>query len=264
MNYRTILLASAAVMFAGSAMAADLTNPFYLPGQGQVTSDTTVEFSRDKAKHDGGAYDGWAAAEEVSYGVNDNLAVHAKITNEFDNEGEYNNSHNFDYKVGASYNMQADKILAQVSASYETWNPKDFYGHSTPVRWQKYLEGEFKLGYDMGNGLTPYVSYGLQGNVDDSDRTLQQTAIAGIHKYNGTWAVDGAVRYEFDTDGKNSNQVWLQAEADYYVKENIALGVYGDYYLAGNDSAKFGPRFIEEPTDTDYNYSVGVRAKVLF
>lgn len=48
MKFRTILLASAAVMFAGSAMAADLTNPFYLPGQGKFASDTTVDYSHTK------------------------------------------------------------------------------------------------------------------------------------------------------------------------------------------------------------------------
>lgn len=29
MNYKSLLLASAAVLFSGSAMAADLTNPFF-------------------------------------------------------------------------------------------------------------------------------------------------------------------------------------------------------------------------------------------
>lgn len=253
MNYRTILLASAAVMFAGSAMAADLTNPFYLPGQGQMTSDTTVEYSRNKMKHGMGAEDALVAAEEVTYGVNDNLAIHGTIANAFDIEGEYNNSHNFAYDIGASYNLKADKILAQVSASYATLNPKDFLGHSTPVRWQKFLTGEFKLGYDMGDGLTPYASYGLIGNIDASDRDIEQSALIGIHKFAGKWAVDGAVRYDFNTDGNNSNEWWLQAEADYYVKENVALGVYGDYFLAGNGSS-----------DVDYDYSAGLRAKVLF
>lgn len=32
MNYRTILLATAAVMFAGAANAEDITAPMYLPG----------------------------------------------------------------------------------------------------------------------------------------------------------------------------------------------------------------------------------------
>ena len=36
MKFRTMLLASAAVMFATSASAADITNPFFLPMQGKV------------------------------------------------------------------------------------------------------------------------------------------------------------------------------------------------------------------------------------
>ena len=37
MNYRTILLATAAVMFAGAANAEDITAPMYLPrGKGIV------------------------------------------------------------------------------------------------------------------------------------------------------------------------------------------------------------------------------------
>ena len=51
MNYKTILMASAAVVFAGSAMAADLTNPFYAPTEGKFSSDTTLEHSRLKFKH---------------------------------------------------------------------------------------------------------------------------------------------------------------------------------------------------------------------
>lgn len=258
MNYRTILLASAAVMFAGSAMAADLTNPFYLPGKGQVTSDTRIEYNRDKTT--GGNWDGLRAAEEITYGVNDNLAVFGAISNEFDSEGMYNNDHNFGYELGASYNIKSDKILAQVSASYSTLNPKDFYGkHNAKLfndgndRWEKYLSGELKLGYDMGDGLTPYAAYGLDGKIDAADRGLEQYALLGIHKYAGNWAVDGAVRYDFETDGKNTNEWWLQAEADYYVKENIALGVYGDYFLAGTGS-----------DDIDYDYTAGIRAKVQF
>ena len=96
MKFRTILLASAAVMFAGSAAAADLTNPFYLPGQGEFTSDTSVNYSRNKFKHGWGVDEQWSATEEVQYGVTDNFAVKAAINNEFDTQGEYNNDHNFD------------------------------------------------------------------------------------------------------------------------------------------------------------------------
>lgn len=42
MNYRTILLATAAVMFAGAANAEDITAPMYLPGAGKVLSNTSL------------------------------------------------------------------------------------------------------------------------------------------------------------------------------------------------------------------------------
>ena len=253
MKFRTILLASAAVMFAGSAMAADLTNPFYLPGQGEVTSDTAVDYSRTKMKHDMGVGEQTVLAEELVYGVTDNFAIRGAIANFFDDQGEYNNDHNFAYELGAAYNMRSGNVLGQVAANYYTWNPKDFFGHHTDARWQKYLNGELKVGYDMGNGLTPYASYSLTGNIDQHERHLDQSVKAGVHKYAGCWAVDAGIRYDFETDGKNTNQWFAEAEADYYLKENVALGVFGDYFLAGTGS-----------DDIDYDYSAGAHVKVLF
>lgn len=259
MKFRTILLASAAVMFAGSAMAADLTNPFYLPGQGKFASDTTVDYSRTKLEHNSAKYDQWNAAEKISYGINDNLAVFGRISNDFDTEGEYNNDHNFDYEVGASYNMKMDNVLAQLSGSYYTYNPKSFWGHHEDARWQKYINGEAKLGYDMGDGLVPYVSYGFNGQIDESDRAFYQSAFAGVHKYAGKWAADAGVRYDFSTDGKNSNAVYAQTEFDYYPMDNLALGIYGDYYLAGSVNDMDG-----DSVKIDRDYTAGIRAKVEF
>ena len=60
-------------------------------------------------------------------------------------------------------------------------------------------------------------------------------------------------RYDFTTDGKNANQWWGLASADYYLKDNIAMGVYGEYFLGGSES-----NYIDE------DYTAGVQAKVLF
>lgn len=254
MKLRTMLLASAAVMFAGSAMAADLTNPFYLPGQGEVTSDTAVNYSRTKMKHNMPTSEQTVLAEELVYGVTDNFAVRGAIANFFDDQGKYNNDHNFAYELGAAYNMRSGNVLGQVAANYYTFNPKDFLGHrGTDARWQKILNGELKIGYDMGNDLTPYATYSMTGNVDQHDRYLDQSIKAGVHKYADQWALDAAVRYDFNTDGKNSNEWWVEAEADYYVKQNVALGVFGEYYLAGNGSS-----------EVDYDYAAGAHVKVLF
>lgn len=258
MNYKTILMASAAVVFAGSAMAADLTNPFYAPTEGKFSSDTTLEHSRLKFKHHLGVVKDTALAEEVAYGVNDNLAVHAKITNNFDVSGDYNNDHNFTYNVGAGYNMRSGDLLAQVAADYTTLNPKSYYGHKRAKemglkRWEKALGAKVKLGYDAGEGLTPYAMYEIEGEIDKADRDLYQSLTFGVHKYAEDWSVDAGIRYDFTTDGKNKNEWYAQAEADYYVVENVALGVYGSYYLAGNGSG-----------NVDYDDTTGARLKVEF
>lgn len=252
MKFRTMLLASAAVMFAAStASAADLTGAFYMPGEGKFTSDTRVEYSRTELKNVEYKNDAWAAAEEVAYGVTDNMTVFGTLYNEFDTEGEYNDDHNFDYEIGAAYNMREGNFLAQVRGSYYTYDPDD-YRDNSGERWQKYLNAEVRLGYDMGDGLTPYMIYGVNGQIDNADREMDQYVFAGVHKYAGNWAADAGVLYDFVTDGENENEVYAQAEFDYYPVENVALGVYGSYYLAGQDN------------EVDKDYTTGVRVKVAF
>ena len=255
MKLKSVLLASAAVLFAGSAVAADLTNPFYLPGKGQMTSDTKVEYGRT---HFGGnIYDSVYASEELAYGLTDNMAIVGTLGNHFDVEGEFNNSHNFDYEIGAKYNMEHGRIKAQVAASYYTYDPQSWFGQSDAGdledgendRWQKYINGEIKLGADMCDGLMPYASYKFSGQIDSADREFDQSAFVGVHKYAGKWAADGGIRYDFETDGKNANGVFAQAGADYYPMDKLAVGAYGDYGIGG------------EGTD---DYTVGLRAKVLF
>ena len=248
MKLKSVLLASAAVLFAGYAVAADLTNPFYLPGKGQMTSDTKIQYFREDMGE--GKYDNYFASEELAYGLTDNLAIVGTLGNRFDHEGEYNNSHNFDYEIGAKYNMEHGRIKAQVAASYYTFDPKSWEGHhDTDARWQKYINGEVKLGADMCDGLMPYASYKFSGQIDEADREFYQSAFLGVHKYAGKWAADGGIRYDFETDGRNENGVYAEAGADYYPMDKLAVGAFGDYGIGG------------EGTD---DYTVGLRAKVLF
>ena len=259
MNYRTMLLATAAALFSTQAMAADLTNPFFTPGQGQITSDTNVGYYRVKAKHDGGVAEGYYAAETLEYGITDKFSINGTIANMFDTQGAYNNDHNFAYQIGAKYNTNCDKVLFQVAANYMTFEPQSFYGNEASNKWYKRLDGEVKLGYDLGNGLTPYASYNISGNIDDSNRDLDQSVKAGIHKYAGKYALDLGLRYNFSTDGGHSlyngsyNDLWAEAAADYYVKENIAVGIYGSYRIDGSYDK-----------DLDYAYTAGAHVKVLF
>ena len=266
MKLKSVLLASAAVLFAGSASAADLTSPFFVPSQGKITSDTKVEHSRTHWSerygnfYESGVEDATVAREELAYGITNNLAVFGVIGNYFDNEGEYNNSHNFDYEIGARYNKDFGRIKTQVAGSYYTYDPKSFEGHiKTDERWQKYFNGEIKVGVDMCNGLIPYASYKFSGQVDSSDREFYQSAFLGVHKYAGKWAADAGIRYDFNTDSRSNNLVYAQAEVDYYAMDNLALGVYGDYKLGGSNVSSDN---YEDNIGSDY--TVGLRAKVMF
>lgn len=258
MNYRTILLATAAVMVAGAANAEDITAPMYLPGAGKVLSNTSLQYERTSLKHNAGAGEDFRASEEITYGVTDNFSVVAEIGNQFDFEGltnqEYNNDHNFDYAIGAKYNMQHGNWLAQVGASYYTFDPKSWYGHrGNDERWYKEISANVKLGYDLQNGWMPYTSFTADSRIDYADRPMEYSWFNGFHKTGGKYSVDAGIRYDFTLDGTNTNTWWAQAEANYFVKENIAVGIFGDYYLGGNYNDY-----------VDYSYTLGLSAKVLF
>jgi len=298
MSYQTLLMASAAVLFSTQAMAQDLTGAFSAPGKGQITSETKLGMTRETLKHfviyypDGKyAIDGAYATETVEYGITDKLSINGSITNVFDKDKafdpyygtnssvdgkgpySYNNDHNFMYNLGAKYNTRFDDVLFQVAGAYTTYNPKDFWGkHNTDDHWQKNLGLDLKAGLDLGNGITPYIVYHIDSDIDTAHRELTQSVSIGIHKYTGKWALDGAIRYEWtknhseiDMDGdpyskKNKTETWFDGAVDYYLKDNIALGLYGSYLIDAHDRAN------------DYNgkdhinssYELGLRVKVLF
>lgn len=252
MNYKTMLLATAAVLFTSQAMAADLTNPFYTPDKGQITSETKAGYYRAKGDSKW-VEEGYYASETLEYGITDNFSINGTIANMFDTQGEYNNDHNFEYNIGFKYNVKSDKVLFQAAINYDTYQPQSWYGKPDSNKWSKELYGGIKLGYDMEDGWTPYVGYALGSEIDTGERELGQSFKAGVHKYSGKYAVDAALRYDYETHGKNTNETWVEASVDYYLKDNVALGVYGEYFIDGTGSS-----------DVDYDYDAGIRLKVLF
>lgn len=297
-------MASAAVLFASQAMAQDLTGAFSVPGKGQIMSETTLGMTRTKMKYSNPlgigsmSYirDGAYATENLEYGLTDNWSVNAGISNAFDVDSEnllygiegitYNNSHNFAYNLGAKYNTRFDDVLFQVAASYNTWNPKTWYGKHSWVsdfvyngRWQKNLGLDLKAGLDLGNGITPYAVYHIDSDIDVAHRALTQSVSLGVHKYAGKWALDGALRYEW-TKGyndilnmeagfegikkKNTTETWLDVAADYYLKDNVALGLYGSYLIDSHDRTYREPQGESFTEHKNFDYELGLRVKVLF
>ena len=260
MNFKTMLLTTTAVtMIAGVANAKDFTGSLFLPAKGELLSDTSIEHSRLKDKYLGVDKELFIG-EELTYGVTDNLSVFGSIVNRFNggelsNQRWMNNDHNFYYSLGAKYNHNFGKVLTQVGLGYRTWQWASFEGHKgNNSDWEKVVDAEVQVGYDLGNGWVPYARFDASSYVDTSDRYMQYSAFAGVHKTCDKVAIDTGLRYDFSTDGKDWKQYFWQLEADYFLTDNVALGIHGDYFLGGDD----------EWVKTKYDYTIGAQLKVLF
>lgn len=258
MKMKSVLFASVAVLFtAGSVCAADLTNPFGLPEQGGISSDTRIELSRTKYKDGMGTLDNLMASEEIQYGLTDNLALTGTLYNRFDIDdmSGLNNQHNLGYQVGLAYNIKQDNFLAQVYGSYSTYDAKSHYGYIVNEGWQKYVEGGIKVGYYAGCGFTPYATYAVLNPIDSTEGSLKHSAFVGAHKTYKKWAADAGIRYDFTTSGKGGKTWSTEAEIAYNVTDNVAVALYGTYYIGGSNGEYFVP-------DTDH--TVGLRLKMGF
>ncbi len=262
MNFKTMLLTTAAVtMIAGVANAKDFTGSLFLPAKGELLSNTSIDHSRLKDKYVArisGVEKALSASETLTYGITDNLSIFGAIANKFEgskvSSDDYNNDHNFSYDVGVKYNHNFGKVLTQVGLGYSTYQWASWYGHKgNSSEWDKNVNAEVQVGYDLGNGWVPYAMLTANTVVDEHHRPIDYTAFAGVHKTFDKFAVDTGVRYEHDHD-MDTDQYWWQLEANYFLTDNVALGIHGDYYLGGDDT--YGK--------TKYEYTIGAQLKVLF
>lgn len=277
MKFRTLLLASAAVMVAAPAFAQeDITAAFYTPAQGKFLSDTSLAMTRERA--DNGVVDarakGVVASEELTYGVNDNLAVFGAVTNYFKpteklevagvgtfKDKLYNNDHNFEYDLGVKYNHNWGKVLGQAVLGYQTFDPRSWAGKANVQsnRWDKELYATVKLGYALDCGLTPYTTFTMSGDIDnqaymDEKRDQSYSWFLGAHKMLDKVSLDAGLRYDFESSRRENNDEWnVEAEANYFVKDNMTVGVYGEYYIGGQGRK-----------DVEYDYTLGLNAKIAF
>lgn len=277
MKFRTLLLASAAVMVTTSAMAVDFTNPFYLPTKGKFLSDTKIQMNRGKT--DNGVTENEVktsyAREELTYGVNDSFAVVLGIGNTFDynrkeadDKSFYNNDHNFDYSVGVKYNYVNGKLMTQAGVTYRTADAETFTSNyyedeETNERWLKALDGYVRVGYDMGC-ITPYTEFTAWGELDRDANEQKYSWKLGVLKAWNDARFNAGVRYTFDetedSDGGNGNneRVDLELSVDYLLTDTFSVGAYANYYLGGDADEDFNRK------DVEYDRTIGLNAKVLF
>ncbi len=262
--FKKTLLTFSILSVAGAAAAADITNPFYLPQENQIGSITSVAAKRNVIKD---SEESWKsrqiiATEEVQYGLTDSLALTATfgntfekwtMTGDFGKESETVNK-NFQWSVGAAYNILTGPARLQIAAEYGQDQFKNFDGE------YKYALGEVKLGYQFKRAL-PYVTGGVEipvGQKDGlkgyaGDKLIYNTKVGVYQGSCEKWALDTGVRLTYDenTEGRAVN---AEVEASYYLTKNIAASIYATYMLDGK--AKY---------DTDiYDKSVGARLRMFF
>ncbi len=272
MKYKYLLpvLAVAALSAEKASAAEDFTSELYLPSEMEVLSDTSIGYRRTSLKNHG-ANEDLTLRETALIGFGNEAAILASIGNRFNFEHitdeDYNNDLNLDYEVGVKKNWRTDSgLVTQLGASYYTYNPRSWYGRSGEAkekirqetgsgntRWYKELRGEVKMGYELEEGLLPYASLGVDGNIDDADRELYYTAFAGVHKLEYDYSFDAGLRYEFDFGSDKVEDWYMQGAADYFLSDTMSLGGCMDYRFAGTSDPKI-----------DYDYTVEARFKILF
>ncbi len=267
------LLAFTVLGFAGSAAAADITNPFFLPEEMHVASVTSFDYNHGHQKATAGDQSlsirtyNKQATEQLQFGILNNLAIVGGISKSWDrattsvfdrNDGPIFNgtdkSHNnLDWEVGLAWNILHCDTKLQVSSVYGQEEP----GHGRGA--YKYIDTTAKLGYQFKTWL-PYATFTVRTPVAQSkkfgheDRWSYNGKVGVYQGKCGVWGLDTALVWAFDRTDRHMRTLTAEAEASYYLTKNVTLGVYGSYMLDGK--AKH---------DTDiFDKSVGARLRLYF
>ncbi|MBQ3695631.1 MAG: hypothetical protein II938_01500 [Alphaproteobacteria bacterium] len=253
------LLAFTVLGFAGTAAAADITNPFFLPEGGHVASVTSGTFSESTFKDN----DGWrnrdytkVATEQLAFGIVNNLAIIGEVSKDWTKtkwaDGTSSKDHNdLDWNAGLAWNILHCNTKLQVSS---------VYGQDAPgvKGTYKYFDTEVKLGYQFKTFL-PYATFKVHTPVAQTSewRTNKWGYSGKVGVYQGkcgVWALDTALAWAFDRTDSHTRTLTAEAEASYYLTKNMTVGIYGSYLLDGKTKW----------ADHMYDKAVGARLRLYF
>lgn len=259
------LLALGILSVAGTAAASDVTNPFYLARKGQFGFITSAGLERvvEKNRFDYSKSNQLFVKEDLRYGITDSVALIGSVGNTWDRwkanwdipaYASRRDNENINWAAGLGWNVFSGPARWQLSAQYGQDRLKNFSGE------YKYATAETKVGYQFKRAL-PYVTGGVEiplfqksGRKGIAGDKFIYNAKAGV--YQGAcevWSLDTGVRLTYD-ENREARIVTAEAEASYYLTDNITLGVFGTYALDGR--AKYG-------TDI-YDKSAGIRLRMFF
>ena len=248
------LLAFTVLGFAGTAAAADITNPFFLPKALHVNSITSGSFTKATYKGDGWADRGYIkqAAEQLQFGILNNLAVIGGIEKYWSkSKGGFKYHNDLDWDAGLAWNIVDCNAKVQLSS---------VYGQEAPGRTKgtyKYFDTALKLGYQFKTFM-PYVSLNVVTPVAQTSRDNRWNYTGRVGVYQGkceVWSLDTGLAMNFDR-ADHSHDFTADAEASYYLTKNVTLGVYGSYLLDRQE--KF------DGDEHNHEKTVGARLRMYF
>ena len=257
--FKQALLVAGVLSLATAASALELTNPFYVPSKGTISSTTTYEFATNTVKDDfdrSKEYDN-TIAEKLSYGLTDNVSLDAKVSKVIKKESAYGltdrDDKNIDFELGSTWNVLTGPAKVQVSGAY---GQAESNSHDNLGAY-KYVTGAVKAGYTMGI-YTPYLAGSVELPVaqnDDGDNHAKYEAKAGVYAYcpRIKTAVDTGLRLNYD-ETYEARVYAYDLEVSYFLTDKVAVSAFGSVDFAGKAEA-----------DTDlYGNKLGLRLRAAF
>ncbi len=232
------LLLVGAMSLATSAMAVELTNPFYGPVKGGIASTTGYEYSTTTANYRSLAraksYN-HVASQALSYGLTDQWSLDATVSNTWEKVTAASitdrDDKNIDFEVGTTYNiLYKGPLKVQSKLAYGQEETTESMGA------YKYAKVGAKVGYVMGL-YTPYASATAELPVfqhEDGNNEYKYEAKLGLYTYcpKQKFAVDTGARVNYD-EFDETRVYSYDLEVSYYLTKSVAVSAYGSYVLDG-------------------------------
>lgn len=235
---KTLLLLGVAT-FALPTMALEVTNPFYTPEKGSLSSVTSLATSRSQYNENEGKAKVYQNVldEALAFGVTDAFAVTGSIGNTWQkfkvlgDSSDKDNS-NFDFTVGGIYNILYEgPAKLQLNAHY---GQKETESHANDGAY-KYARAGVKAGYDL-RYFMPYASAEIEVPVaqskDGNDKNTYNARIGGYRLFCHKLAVDAGVAYNHIEKYEMTDWT-VDAEVSYYLTRKVTAGVFASYMIDG-------------------------------
>ena len=239
--FKKAFLLLGAMTFATSAMAAELTNPFYVPAEGKITSTTSYDFSTNTIKDDyvgvrGKSYS-HTATQTLEYGLSNAWSLGVTVLNSWDKytdlESTDRDDKNIDFEITSKYNLVSDGAL-KVQSLLAYGQEED----SAELGTYKYAKVGAKAGYKLGY-WTPYLAGTVEVPVfqsQDDDNELKYTGTAGLYAYCPKMKVSFDHQLGVEYDENDETRLYTYGlEAAYHFTKSVALSAYGKYIIDGEE-----------------------------